>query len=253
MMNDDDKNTTDSPHSLASLKDVNGVETGSVVELRPGPHLLALPASQEGGSQLHGEAWLEPMSPKTVDDIQAVLENYLLLGGKLKLLSSGRQSPPPSLLLRYLPSLLQADESGQQEGNHVKVQVPAHGQEVQGEILLSEVITVSDQQPHQTVQIFLVETEVASSLASDLCYGGQQPLHPWFCPAQLQPLLSLVCCVGRAHQDRHGVPNASLPHQQAPWPCFQPAASSPPPHLAWFNTCWRGSNTPLVEVDQADI
>ena len=59
--------------------------------------------------------------------------------------------------------------------------------------------------------------------------------------------------VERAHQDRLGVPNTSLPHQRAPWPCVQPAASSPPPHLAWFNTCWRGSNTPLVEVNQADI
>lgn len=51
---------TDSTHSLASLPDVDGVETGSVVELSPGPHLLALPASQGGGSQLHGAAWLEP-------------------------------------------------------------------------------------------------------------------------------------------------------------------------------------------------
>ena len=59
-----DKNTTDSPHSLASLQDSNCVKTGSVVELSPGPHLLALPTSQEGGGQLHGEAQLEPVTPE---------------------------------------------------------------------------------------------------------------------------------------------------------------------------------------------
>ena len=105
----------------------------------------------------------------------------------------------------------------------------------------------------EVAKVLLVRTELPTSLASNLSYGVQRPFLPWFCPVQLWPLLPLVCSVERAHQDRLGVPNTSLPHQRAPWPCVQPAASSPPPHLAWFNTCWRGSNTPLVEVNQADI
>ena len=66
------------------------------------------------------------MSPVALDDVPAVLENYLVLGGQLEPLRSGRQSPPPSLLLRHLPSL-QGVEGGQQEGDQVQVQVPDPG------------------------------------------------------------------------------------------------------------------------------
>ena len=122
-INDINKHTTDSPNSLSSLHDGDGVETGSVVELCPGRHLLLLAASQEGGGQLHGEAGLEPVDPGAPEDVPAVLENYLVLRRQLEPLSFGSQSPPPSLLLSHLPSLLQADQAGNQESFFVLVLV----------------------------------------------------------------------------------------------------------------------------------
>ena len=41
-------------------------------------------------------------------------------------------------------------------------------------LYVDKCVAVSDHQPHQTVQVFTVETTVDSSLARDLCDGGRE-------------------------------------------------------------------------------